>query len=132
MLYTTAKPADTEKFQLMPDRTDVTITTATDKLTTHGYWITGTSTLSANASNYTSNASFVTFDFSDYATKQQWIILSEDEIAKYWPATTGITEVKAENNINTTNEQTYNLNGQRINGNAKGLIIKNGKKVTVK
>ena len=132
ILYTTAKPTDTEKFQLMPDRTDVTITTATDKLTTHGYWITGTSTLSANTSNYTSNASFVTFDFSDSATKQQWIILSEDEIAKYWPATTGITEVKAENNINATNEQTYNLNGQRINGNAKGLIIKNGKKVTVK
>lgn len=129
MLYTTAKPADTEKFQLMPDRTDVTITTATDKLTTHGYWITGTSTLSANTSNYTSNASFVTFDFSDSATKQQWIILSEDEIAKYWPATTGITEVKAENNINATNEQTYNINGQRINGNVKGLIIKNGKKV---
>lgn len=132
MLYTTAKPADTEKFQLMPDRTDVTITTATDKLTTHGYWITGTSPLSANASNYTSNASFVTFDFSDSATKQQWIILSEDEIAKYWPATTGNTEIKAENNINATNEQTYNLNGQRINGNVKGLIIKNGKKVTVK
>ena len=132
MLYTTAKPADTEKFQLMPDRTDVTITTATDKLTTHGYWITGTSSLSANTSNYTSNASFVTFDFSDSATKQQWIILSEDEIAKYWPATTGITEVKAENNINATNEQTYNLNGQRINSNVKGLIIKNGKKVTVK
>ena len=132
MLYTTAKPADTEKFQLMPDRTDVTITTATDKLTTHGYWITGTSALSANTSNYTSNASFVTFDFSDSATKQQWIILSEDEIAKYWPATTGITEVKAENNINATNEQTYNLNGQRVNSNVKGLIIKNGKKVTVK
>ena len=132
MLYTTTKPADTEKFQLMPDRTDVTITTATDKLTTHGYWITGTSTLSANASNYTSNASFVTFDFSDSATKQQWIILSEDEIAKYWPATTGINEIKAENNINATNEQTYNLNGQRVDGNAKGLIIKNGKKVTVK
>lgn len=131
-LYTTAKPTDTEKFQLMPDRTDVTITTATDKLTTHGYWITGTSTLSANTSNYTSNASFVTFDFSDSATKQQWIILSEDEIAKYWPATTGITEVKAGNNINATNEQTYNLNGQRVDGNAKGLIIKNGKKVTVK
>ena len=129
MLYTTTKPADTEKFQLMPDRTDVTITTATDNITTHGYWITGTSTLSANTSNYTSNASFVTFDFSDSATKQQWIILSEDEIAKYWPATTGITEFKAENN---KDKNTYNLNGQRINNNAKGLLIKNGKKVTVK
>ena len=129
MLYTTSKPADTEKFQLMPDRTDVTITTATKSLTTHGYWITGTTTLSANISNYTSNASFVTFNFSDTTTKQQWIILSEDEIAEYWPATTGITEVKAENNINATNEQTYNLNGQRVNSNVKGLIIKNGKKV---
>ena len=130
MLYTTTKPADTEKFQLMPDRTDVTITTATDKLTTHGYWITGTSTLSANTSNYTSNVSFVTFDFSDSATKQQWIILSEDEIAKYWPATTGISQHLSPNTQHPST--TYNLNGQRINGNAKGLIIKNGKKVTVK
>ena len=130
MLYTTSKPADTEKFQLMPDRTDVTITTATKSLTTHGYWITGTSTLSANTSNYTSNASFVTFDFSDSATKQQWIILSEDEIAKYWPATTGISQHLSPNTQHPST--TYNLNGQRINGNAKGLIIKNGKKVTVK
>ena len=127
MLYTTAKPADTEKFQLIPDRTDVTITTATKSLTTHGYWITGTSTLSANTSNYTSNASFVTFDFSDAATKQQWIILSEDEIAEYWPATTGIIELPTSTTTNST--ATYNLNGQRINGNVKGLIIKNGKKV---
>ena len=111
----------------MPDRTDVTITTATDKLTTHGYWITGTSTLSANTSNYTSNASFVTFDFSDSATKQQWIILSEDEIAKYWPATTGISQHLSPNTQHPST--TYNLNGQRVKDNAKGLLIKNGKKV---
>ena len=122
MLYTTTKPADTEKFQLMPDRTDVTFPTATDQLTTHGYWITGSHTLSANASK----VSFSSFDFSDAATHQQWIILSEDEIAEYWPATTGITEFKEENN---KDKNTYNPNGQRINGYAKGLIIKNGKKV---
>lgn len=126
MLYTTSKPADTEKFQLMPDRTDVTITTATKSLTTHGYWITGTTTLSANTSDYTSNASFVTFNFSDAATKQQWIILSEDEIAEYWPATTGILELPTSTTTNST--ATYNLNGQRVNGNAKGIVIKNGKK----
>ncbi len=126
MLYTTSKPADTEKFQLMPDRTDVTITTATKSLTTHGYWITGTSTLSANTSDYTSNASFTTFDFSDAATKQQWIILSEDEIAEYWPATTGIIELPTSTTTNST--ATYNLNGQRVNGNAKGIVIRNGKK----
>ena len=124
MLYTTSKPADTEKFQLMPDRTDVTITTATKSLTTHGYWITGTSTLSAN----TSNISFSSFDFSDAATHQQWIILSEDEIAEYWPATTSISPI---NNVPSTkyNSATYNLNGQRVNGNANGLLIKKGKKV---
>ena len=130
MLYTTSKPADTEKFQLMPDRTDVTITTATKSLTTHGYWITGTSTLSANTSDYTSNASFVTFDFSDAATKQQWIILSEDEIAEYWPATTGIIELPTPATTNST--ATYNLNGQRVNGNAKGIVIRNGKKILTK
>ena len=126
MLYTTSKPADTEKFQLMPDRTDVTITTATKSLTTHGYWITGTTTLSANISNYTSNASFVTFNFSDTTTKQQWIILSEDEIAEYWPATTGILELPTPDTHTST--ATYNLNGQRVYGNAKGIVIKNGKK----
>lgn len=122
MLYTTSKPADTEKFQLMPDRTDVTITTATKSLTTHGYWITGTTTLSANASKI----SFSTFDFSDAATHQQWIILSEDEIAEYWPATTGILELPTPDTHTST--ATYNLNGQRVNGNAKGIVIKNGKK----
>jgi hypothetical protein len=122
MLYTTTKPTDTEKFQLMPDRTDVTFPTATDQLTTHGYWITGSHTLSANASK----VSFSSFDFSDAATRQQWIILSEDEIAEYWPATTGILELPTPDTQSST--ATYNLNGQRVNGNAKGIVIKNGKK----
>ena len=126
MLYTTTKPADTEKFQLMPDRTDVTFPTATSQLTTHGYWITGSHTLSANASK----VSFSSFDFSDAATHQQWIILSEDEIAEYWPATTGINQHLSPNTQHPTT--TYNLNGQRINNNIKGLLIKNGRKVMVK
>ena len=126
MLYTTTKPADTEKFQLMPDRTDVTFPTATSQLTTHGYWITGSHTLSAN----TSKVSFSSFDFSDAATHQQWIILSEDEIAEYWPATTGILELPTPDTQSST--ATYNLNGQRINNNIKGLLIKNGRKVMVK
>ena len=122
MLYTTSKPADTEKFQLMPDRTDVTFPTTTSQLTTHGYWITGSHTLSANASK----VSFSSFDFSDAATYQQWIILSEDEIAEYWPATTGILELPTPDTQSST--ATYNLNGQRVNGNANGIVIKNGKK----
>ena len=126
MLYTTTKPTDTEKFQLMPDRTDITFPTATNQLTTHGYWITGSHTLSAN----TSKVSFSSFDFSDAATHQQWIILSEDEIAEYWPATTGILELPTPDTQSST--ATYNLNGQRVNNNIKGLLIKNGRKVMVK
>ena len=122
MLYTTTKPADTEKFQLMPDRTDVTFPTTTSQLTTHGYWITGSHTLSAN----TSKVSFSSFDFSDAATHQQWIILSEDEIAEYWPATTEILELPTPDT--QSSPAIYNLNGQRVNGNAKGIVIKNGKK----
>ena len=122
MLYTTTKPTDTEKFQLMPDRTDVTFPTATSQLTTHGYWITGSHTLSAN----TSKVSFSSFDFSDAATHQQWIILSEEDIAEYWPATTGILELPTPDTQSST--ATYNLNGQRVNGNANGIVIRNGKK----
>lgn len=136
MLYSTTKPADTEKFQLMPDRTDVTITTATSPLKTHGYWITGTSTLSTKSSDFTANATYTSLDFADTATHQQWVILSEDEIAEYWPRTTGIKEHFAEDNSNATmnsakSNYTYNLTGQRVNNNAKGILIKNGKKIMI-
>jgi hypothetical protein len=33
---------------------------------------------------------------------------------------------------NAANTPVYNLNGQRVNGNAKGIVIKNGKKYIVK
>lgn len=44
--------------------------------------------------------------------------------------TTGISEFTA--NEDVTNAPLFNLNGQRVNTNAKGLLIKNGKKIIIK
>ena len=44
--------------------------------------------------------------------------------------TTGISEFTA--NEDATNAPLFNLNGQRVNANAKGLLIKNGKKIIIK
>ena len=71
-------------FQLMPDRTDVIIGNDPNGITTHGYWLTwynsGNKSLAATTTGGTSAA---TFDYSDAATKQQWIIISEDELQDY-------------------------------------------------
>lgn len=83
-------PTTNEYFQLMPDRTDVKLGTGKEAITTHGYWFTWTNSgfkaMSANAFNAKNGygtLSSVTFDFSDDATKQQWIIISEDELDAY-------------------------------------------------
>ena len=87
----TSSPGTTEFFQLMPDRTDVTLTGENDSLTTHGYWFAwsynGTNkAMGANAlgarTGYGSVPQ-VSFDYSDAATQQQWIIISEDELETY-------------------------------------------------
>ena len=95
-------PTNDEKFQLMPDRTDVTIKIDGKNNKTHGYWFTwddsGFKSMSAaslsNRKGY-GNISQETFDFSDNATVQQWIILSEDELATYQQKAieTGITNI---------------------------------------
>lgn len=85
-------PSITERFQLMPDRTDVTIGTGKNKITTHGYWFTWTvsngifKSMSANTLGRVTGYGSIaqdTFNFSDAATKQQWIIISEDELEAY-------------------------------------------------
>lgn len=84
-------PASTERFQLMPDRKDVTIGTGKNKLTTHGYWFTWSNgsnnkAMSANALGKATGYGGIAqadFDYSDKATTQQWIIISEDELEAY-------------------------------------------------
>ncbi|MBQ9640363.1 MAG: hypothetical protein IJV06_02195 [Bacteroidaceae bacterium] len=84
-------PTTTEYFQLMPDRTDVTLAGNDTQLTTHGYWFTwayngSNKAMGANALNERTQYGTIpqaTFDYSDAATQQQWIIISEDELEIY-------------------------------------------------
>lgn len=108
-LKSTEKPSTTEQFQLMPDRKDVTIKQGAKKVTTHGYWFTWYESsnrwdniaMSANALGKVTGYGTIgqaTFDYSDKATAQQWIIISEDELAKYQAIAmaTGIEVVEEE------------------------------------
>lgn len=86
-----AAPTSSEQFQLMPDRTDVTLGTGADKIKTHGYWFTWASggeskAMGANTYGAVTGIGTVTqanFSFANTATAQQWIIISEDELEAY-------------------------------------------------
>ena len=76
---------DSEEFQLMPDRTDVTLSNG---YKTHGYWVTwkdnGNKSMTAGklSSGY-GLMNIENFDFADTATRQQFIIIAEDELVNY-------------------------------------------------
>ena len=89
----------------MPDRTDVKVTYGTTSMTTHGYWFTWyngeNKSMSANA--YSNRLGYgaiaqTSFDYSDSATAQQWIIISEDELDDYQTAAVaaGISTIKVD------------------------------------
>ncbi len=130
-----AKPGETERFQFMPDRKDVTLKAGTKKVTTHGYWLTwnesGDKAMGANAMGrvYGSTPQ-VSFDYRDSATSQQWIIISEDELPIYQEIATIATGLdipvaeeadpeKAEAQI----EGIYNAAGMKLNGFEPGVNL---------
>lgn len=135
-LKNTSKPGAAEQFQLMPDRTDVTIKTSAADVTTHGYWFcwgNGSSNKSMIANAFSNTLGYGkvvggSFDFSDNATKQQWIIISEDELSLYnaTPVASSISNVEV-TDYSTTQSNTinavYNTNGTRLSGTKKGLNI---------
>lgn len=85
-IKTTAKttPASAENFHLMRSRTDAVIGEGENKVTARGYWIIHPEStlkpacLSASANGVTATA---TFDLTDGATTQRWLILQTDELA---------------------------------------------------
>lgn len=130
-----AKPGETERFQFMPDRKDVTLKAGTKKVTTHGYWLTwnenGDKAMGASAMGriYGSTPQ-VSFDYRDSATSQQWIIISEDELPIYQEIATIATGLdipvaeeadpeKAEAQI----EGIYNAAGMKLNGFEPGVNL---------
>lgn len=89
-LKNVVNPTSAESIQIMPDRTDVTIGEKGD-FKTHGYWFTwnnsGNRAMQAtNMSNGLCNVTGQAFNFSDTATNQQFIIISEDEMMQYYPS----------------------------------------------
>ena len=130
-----AAPSSTEKFQLMPDRTDVTFTLDGKTKKTHGYWFTwdnsGIQAMSADI--YTNRKKFgaispAEFDYSDAATKQQWIILSEDELADYQAKAISTDIQDIETNDNPTNDKNgivgiYTVGGVELKTMQKGINI---------
>ena len=125
-----SKPDD-YNFQLMPDRRDVTYSTSKGEITTHGYWFTWTpSAGSFKAMSVAVPAAgkeygtfpIATFDYADSATKQMFIIISEDELP-LWKELNDVTGIKdASGNImEKTQEGKYIEDG-------KIVIYKYGKK----
>lgn len=84
-------PSANEQFQLMPDRTDITLGSGANKIKTHGFWFTwssGSDSKAVGANAFGTNTGFgtvtqATFSFANTATAQQWIIISEDELEAY-------------------------------------------------
>ena len=132
-----SSPAATEFFQLMPDRTDVTVGTGTSTVKTHGYWFTWYDTSayankSLNAGKMSSVLNYGTisstsFNYSDSATSQQWIIISEDELAAYQAAAiaTGISTTAAEDNadVNANVTDIFSADGTKLQQTTKGVNI---------
>lgn len=122
-------PTKAEKFQLMPDRTDVTINIEGKKNKTHGYWFTwGESSFkSMSAASFSNRRGYGSipqeaFDFSDKATKQQWIILSEDELAAYQQKAIE-TSINAVNTSDETIVGIYTMDGILLNAFQQGFNI---------
>ena len=128
-------PGANDEFQLMPDRTDVVIGIGSKAFFAHGYWLTwyNSGQKSLNAEGYSMSRGYATvnekdFDFADTATKQQWIIISEDEIEKYREVAilTAINSPEAAEGGtkgNKTVKGIYTANGIRIDKEQPGINI---------
>jgi len=133
-LKSTSSPGTNERFQLMPDRTDVTIGAGSSKLTTHGFWFTWTvnkadfKSMKANTCGKITGYGSINqtaFDYSDKATNQQWIIISEDELEAYRNAaiSTNIESVAQEDRTKKSVTGIYTIDGIRLPKTQKGFNI---------
>ena len=75
---------NSEKFHLLPGRADVTM----GDFTGTGYWITKGEDVAMQAN--ASTAAKASLDFSNTATNQRWLFLTEDQMASYNNAVVGV------------------------------------------
>ena len=126
-----ASKPDDYNFQLMPDRRDVSYSTSKGEIKTHGYWFTWTPSLgNFKAMSIAAPAAgkeygtfpISTFDYADSATKQMFIIISEDELP-LWKELNNVTGIKeASGNIQEKTQEGKFLEDGKI------VIYKEGKK----
>ena len=122
-----------ERFQLMPDREDVTIGSGENSITTHGYWFTWYSSenKAMSASAFTDYFGYgqttaATFSFKNTATAQQWIIISEDELEAYKGALIATSIQDINRHADAKKEEVkaiYNTDGRQLQQMQKGLNI---------
>ncbi len=135
-LATKANPSATENFQLLPGRVDVEFGDSGNKFKTYGYWFTWNngSNKSLQANNWASRTgygtnSIVNFNFSNSATSQRWIIISEDELEAYYQAASIVTGIEEVNADDTTGEGEktvvgiYSADGMRLPQAQTGINI---------
>ena len=137
----TTKPTTTEWFQLMPDRTDVTIGTGERHQKdprllvlwdNDGFKAMNAAAVGPPALGY-SPLTAVDFDFTNSATTQQWIIISEDELAEY-RAAAGVTAIRDVQALANDQPATavYDLQGRRVSKPSRGVYIVGGHGKNVK
>ena len=73
----------------------------------------------------------VDFNFTNSATSQQWIIISEDELAEY-QAAAGVTAIRDVQLTADDQSAVYDLQGRRVSKPTRGVYIVGGRKVLVK
>lgn len=136
----TDKPMSSEGFQLMPDRTDVTLGDGTSRFKTHGYWFCwdydGVKAMAAGMVNIITKYGDVKgedFNFSNEATTQQWVIIDEDELHILQALLpTGISEMPVAGTTPDASSRdgvVYDLQGRRVANPGHGLYIVGGKKM---
>lgn len=133
-MKTTSNPGATEQFQLIPDRTDVTVGKDDSKVQTHGYWFTwnasGNKAMKANKFGSITKYGAINqgdLNFATNAAEQQWIIISEDELDKYKKAaiSTGIGSISVDDTTADGKTVTgiYNAGAIKVSKTQSGLNI---------
>jgi len=128
-----SKPSSTEQFQLMPDRTDVTVGEGDNKIKTHGYWFTwysnGNKAMAAKSMGSILDYGGVIsgeFSYKDTSTEQQWIIISEDDIQAFHGIANPTAISTPEFSTPSTNNvvtHIYSVDGQPRQSLQKGINI---------
>ena len=134
-MKSTQKPGNSEGFQLMPGRNLVTVGKGKKSFSAQSYWFTwdnsGSKSLTLGAYNASTDygtASVTNFDFSNKATAQRFIIISEDDLETFQSianptAIQTLPMTASEQDGSRTITAIYSADGRRLQQTAPGVNI---------